>query len=279
MPLVESKLPWRHRLNALPFTDTFEAIAAETVNRDRLLTALGRTAHRPVVVRTEIRLSGWSVRALGTARAVDVSGGAAGVLAAADAKTRRNVKRAQRPGSGLNAQPIVSRDEFMGPHLRLIRATRRRLGAPSQPQRYWDQIWRLHELGHAVTVGVYLEGRLVASGVFLLGVGEAVYKYSASDPSVWRLRPNYLMLASAYDELASRGIRMLSFGVTASSNRSLREFKSRWGGEEHTAYHSSTDPRLLPTSLEPGSLLSRAIRTLPPVASCAIGALAYPLAS
>jgi hypothetical protein len=124
-----------------------------------------------------------------------------------------------------------------------------------------------------------LEERLVASGLFLLGVGEAVYKFGASDRAAWPLRPNYLMFATAYDELAARGMRTLSFGVTDSANHSLREFKSRWGGQEHTVHYSATDPGLLPSSLEPGPLLAGAIRRLPSVASSAIGALAYPLAS
>jgi hypothetical protein len=278
LPLIQSRLPGRRRLTALPFTDTFEPVAVDRGSRDRLLAGLAQAPCPPIIVRTGVWMAGWNVRALGTVRTVDLSEGAAGVLSGAAAKTRRNVKRAQRPRSGLSARLIQTRGEFMGGHLRLIAATRQRLGAPTQPRAYWKQIWRLHEGGHAITVGVYLDRRLVASGVFLLGIGEAVYKHGASDRASWPLRANYLMLACAYDELAARGMRTLSFGVTDSANRTLREFKARWGGEESTVHYSSTDARALPHRLEPGRLLGEAIRRLPPLVSRAVGSLGYPLA-
>jgi len=205
-----------------------------------------------------------------------VSNGADGVLGGVSAGTRREVKRAQRPEVGLTARLITSRSEFLGAGVALIAQSRRRLGAPTQPRRYWSEVWKLHELGDALTVGVYLAGKLVANGVFLVGNGHAVYKYSASDSATWKLRPNYLMLATAFDELASRGARSMDFGITDQSNLSLRKFKTRWGGEERPACFSATDARLLPHSLEPGRVLTHAIQRMPIFAGRVIGSLAYP---
>ena len=52
--------------------------------------------------------------------------------------TARSVKRAHRPEVGLTARPITSRSEFLGASLALIARSRRRLGAPTQPRRYWS---------------------------------------------------------------------------------------------------------------------------------------------
>jgi CelD/BcsL family acetyltransferase involved in cellulose biosynthesis len=280
LPMVHSKLPWQSSWTALPFTDTLAPIAVNEQARDELLTALAaEPSDGPVLVRTEARLQGWTPRELGTVQLIDVSNGADGVLRGASSATRRNVKRARRAEAGLSAKPLISDREFLGPNLALITQTRRRLGAPTQPRRYWARLWELHERQEALTVGVYLRDRLVASGVFVVGNDHAVYKYGASDSATWELRPNFLMFATAFDLIAARGVRTLDFGITDLSNRSLREFKTRWGGDELPAYYSATDPRLLPKSLEPARLLTRTIQHTPTLVGRGVGALAYPFVS
>ena len=154
--------------------------------------------------------------------------------------------------------------------------SRRRLGAPTQPRRYWSRVWALHEREEALTIGVYLGAKLVANGVFIIGRDHAVFKYSASDSVTRDLRSNYLALATALDHIAARGVRSMDFGITDLRNRSLREFKARWGGHERPAHFSATDARLLPDTIEPGQLLTQTIRHTPVLVGRAIGSLAYP---
>jgi len=277
LPVVRSKLPWRRRWSSLPFTDTLEPVAVDRARRDQLLIAAASAADAdPIVVRTEATLPGWFSRQVGTVQVVDVSNGAAGVLGDATAGTRLEVSRARRPEGGLTARLITSRHEFLGASLSLIAQSRRRLGAPTQPRRYWSRVWELHEQDQALTVGVYLGEQLVANGVFILGSDHAVYKYSASDASARHLRTNYLMLATAFDEVAQRGAQSMDFGVTDLGNESLRKFKTRWGGEERPAHYSATDASLLPQTLEPGRLVSRTIQQAPTLVGRTIGSLAYP---
>jgi CelD/BcsL family acetyltransferase involved in cellulose biosynthesis len=278
LPMIRSKLPWRRGWTSLPFTDMCDPVALSREWRDQLLAKVADDAtDGPILVRTDVRLRGWTSRQLGTVQVIDVSSGAEGVMRDASSATRRNLKRAQRGDAGLSARPITGDSEFLGSNLDLTVQSRRRLGAPTQPRRYWEEIWGLHARGGALTVGVYLAGRLVASGVFVLGERYAVYKYGASDSATWELRPNHLMFATAFDELAARGVRTMDFGMTDLANRSLREFKRRWGGEEKAAHYSATDPRLLPDSLEPGRLLTRTIQHSPALVGRGVGALAYPL--
>lgn len=279
MPTVHGKLPWRRRWSSLPFTDTFEPLAIDDRHRDNLLAAVAKDGHDPILLRTHVSLPGWSSRQVGTVQVIDLTDGAEGVLRGADAKTRRNVKRAQRPDAGLTARPITSRDEFLGGHLNLTARSRRRLGAPTQPRRYWSGVWTLHERDEALTIGVYLSGDLVAAGTFIMGSGHAVYKYSASDPSSWKLRANYLMLASAFDHVSERGVHSMDFGVTDLHNTSLRDYKSRWGGDQRPAHFSATRADLLPDTLEPGRLLTSAVQRMPVSFGRTVGSLAYPFAA
>jgi hypothetical protein len=280
LPVICSKLPWRQGWTSLPFTDTLEPVAASKAHRDDLLVAVAEDADtQPILVRTHIPLPGWVSRQVGTLQVIDVSNGAEGVLRSAGAGTRREVKRAQRPDAGLTATPITSRSEFLGPSLTLTAKSRRRLGAPTQPRRYWSRIWELHERGEALTIGVYRGNNLVANGVFILAGNHAVYKYSASDSEAWKLRPNYLMLATAFDHIAARGVHSMDFGITDLCNMSLRKYKARWGGEELPAHFSATDAQLLPDTIEPGPLVTQTIQHMPVLVGRAIGSLAYPFAA
>jgi CelD/BcsL family acetyltransferase involved in cellulose biosynthesis len=277
LPMIRSKLPWRKRWTSLPFTDTLEPVAIDRGHRDALLVAIAEQAGvGPLIVRTRAALPGWSDRQVGTVQTIDLSEGAEGVLRGAHAHHRRSVKRALRPDGGLVARPIEDRSEFLGASLALMARSRGRLGAPTQPSRYWSRLWQLHERGDALTIGVYLGRRLVANGVFIVGRNHAVYKYGASDPATRQLRTSFLMFVTAYDRLASRGARSMDFGITDLHNSSLREFKSRWGGEEQPAHFSATDEALLPTTIEPGRILTKAIQHTPVFVGRTVGSLAYP---
>jgi hypothetical protein len=277
LPMIHSKLPWRRRWTSLPFTDTLEPVALDGAHRDELLLALAEDSDGwPIVIRTHAPLRGWVSREVGTVQFIDVEDGAEGVLRQVGAGTRRQVKRAHRPDSGLTVRAISSRVEFLGAGSALMAQSRQRLGAPTQPQRYWSEVWKLHELGEALTIGVYLDSRLVAQGVFLVGNTHGVYKYGASDPASWSLRTNYLMFTTAFDHLAARGVKSMDFGITGQGNMSLRRFKTQWGGEERAAFFSATSERLLPDSIEPGRLMTRAIQHTPVHVGRAIGSLAYP---
>jgi Acetyltransferase (GNAT) domain len=277
VPMIRSKLPWRHRWTSLPFTDTLEPVAESRARRDELLVAAAEDGEtQPILIRTHAPLPGWFSREVGTVQVIDVSNGAEGVLRGANPHHRRSAKRAQRPEAGLTARPITSRSEFLGAGLALTARSRRRLGAPTQPRRYWSQVWELHERGEALTIGVYLADKLVANGVFIVGRSHAVFKYGASDLATRQLRTNYLMFATAFDHIAARGIRSMDFGITDLQNTSLRRYKARWGGEEQPAHFSATEARMLPATLEPGRLVTQTVQHMPVLVGRAIGSIAYP---
>ena len=276
LPIIRSKLRWRPKWTSLPFTDTLEPLAVSRDYRDQLLTAVAQERDiQPVLIRAGTRLPGWFSRQVGTTHVLDLTNGADHVLCSASSHHQRSVKRARRRDARLTARPVTSRDEFLGANLALVARSRRRLGAPTQPLGYWSELWKLHDRGEALTIGVYLGDALVASGVFVIGSGHAVLKHAASDLATRHLRTNHLMFMSAFEQLAARGLRSMDFGITDLHNGGLRSFKARWGGEERPAYFSATVARLLPDTLEPGRLVTRTIRCAPVFVGRAVGSVAY----
>ncbi len=275
LPMIHSKLPWRKGWTSLPFTDTFEPITDNDTHRDELLSEAAKHAGaEPILLRTHTDLPGWSSRQVGTVQVLDLTEGAEGVLRGAKSKTRQNIKLACK--AGLTAKPIVSRSEFMGANLDLLACSRARLGAPTQPRRYWSRVWELHEREQALTIGVYLNEKLLANAIFVIGDRHATFKYSASDAQGKNLRSNYLAFATALQELEARGMQSMDFGITDMHNTSLRKYKVHWGGEEQPAYFSATDASMLPDTIEPGRLLTTVIQRTPVFVGRTVGSLAYP---
>ena len=137
-------------------------------------------------------------------------------------------------------------------------------------------MWELHERHEALTIGVRLGDMLVANGMFVIDDTHAVYKYGASDAATRHLRTNFLMFAAAFDYLAACGIRTMDFGISDLHNTGLRKFKARWGGEERPVHFSATDSRMLPDTLEPGPLLTKAIQHTPLLIGRTVGSIMYP---
>ena len=91
---------------------------------------------------------------------------------------------------------------------RLHVRTRRRLGVPVQPLRYFRLLWRrVLQPGLGTVLIAELDGAPVAAGVFLASRGTCVYKYGASDERRWSARPNHLLFWEAIRWAAARGCR------------------------------------------------------------------------
>jgi CelD/BcsL family acetyltransferase involved in cellulose biosynthesis len=117
--------------------------------------------------------------------------------------------------------------------------TRRRVGTPVQPRRYFDLLWkRLFEPGLGFLLVAYKGDVPLAGAVFLAWNGTVIYKYSASDPAHWRLRPNNLLLWTAIQWACENGYRTFDFGRTDLTDEGLRNFKNGWGTKEEPLIYS-----------------------------------------
>ena len=156
-------------------------------------------------------------------------------------------------------------------------ATRRRLGVPVQPRRFFRLLWRrILEPGFGFALLAQSEGKSVAGAVFLHHSRTMVYKFGASEREGQRLRPNHLLMWSAIREACDRGLATFDFGRTDLNGDSLREFKLGWGTSEEPLVYSylgaANDHR---SAGRAASALAPLIRRSPPVVCRTIGELFY----
>ena len=157
-------------------------------------------------------------------------------------QTWQQIRQAER--NGLAARVGTTREDLVDRYFALHVATRRRLGVPTQPRRFFERMWeRVFEPGHGFVVFAEQDGEAAGAAVFLTGSRTLMYKYSASSPSLWRLRPNHLVLWTAMQEAVARGCTEMNFGRSELENAGLRAFKSSWGAEEHPLVYSTSRRR------------------------------------
>ena len=123
-------------------------------------------------------------------------------------------------------------------------ATRRRLGVPVQPRRFFELVWRrMLERGLGFVLLARAGETTVAGAVFLAWNGTLTYKYSASDPAAWQLRPNNVLLWEAIRWGCENGYCSFDFGRTDAGNDGLRRFKTGWGAVESPLVYTTVGPQ------------------------------------
>ena len=173
--------------------------------------------------------------------------GSTSLFAALDrSQVQRGIKRSRRDGVAIRRgdQERDLTEIFYDLHLH----TRRRHGIPVQPRRFFELLWRrILEPGHGFLSLAY-SGRIpVAGAVFLIGRETLTYKYSASRPEFWRVRPNHALIWHAMEWACANGFRTFDFGLTHFPNRGLRDFKRRWAAREEVLHRSVVADTALPS--------------------------------
>jgi len=151
-------------------------------------------------------------------------------------QTQQCIRKAER--SRIDVR-IIQTQKAMEAFYRLMIMTRRSLGVPVQPKRFFMSLWSLViSRGHGSIFLAHLDGRPVAGAIFLTFKNTIVYKYSASDPTYRKLRPNNLVLWKAIEWGCANGYDRLDLGRTDRSHAGLRNFKLGYGASESEICYS-----------------------------------------
>jgi CelD/BcsL family acetyltransferase involved in cellulose biosynthesis len=243
IPIVEARVPLRpRRWIALPFTDYCPALAVGPEDEASLTVALDEARRAAGLARVEIRGPMAGARPLhdaGVRHVLSLDGTLEDVMARFHpSQVRRSIRRAE--GAGLQVRFGGPDDDLLDDFYRLHVATRRRLGVPVQPRRFFDSL-RRHVLrsGLGYVLSIEHQGRAVAAALFLASNGTLVYKFGASDSEAWNLRPNHLVFWAAIRRAHGEGYRLLDFGRSDASGEGLRAFKSSWGAEEQVLRYTA----------------------------------------
>jgi hypothetical protein len=272
--------PGRRRLVSLPFTDRCPPLGPPDLRR-ALVEAVARHAAVAGLGRVEIRdavgAGALVDRPAGVWHELDLRPGTEAVLAGQSSMHRRNLRHARR--AGVRVRVGFDPADLRTFH-RLHVGTRRRLGVPVQPMRFFLALReRLagDDLGFVVIAD--LRGEPVAAALFLVFNGVLVYKWGASEATAWAQRPNNLLLAEAIRIGIERGCRVLDWGRSEVAQTGLRAFKAGFGAVEHELSWGFAPPLPSPRSAHAEAVLSAVIRRSPPVVCRAIGASLYRFAA
>ncbi len=243
LPLVAVRPPLRPpRWVSLPFTDFCPPLAGQPEELARLGTALDEARAASGIRRVEIRApmpDPVPGHRAAYRHVLALDGQISDVFSRFHrSQVQRNIRRAEDAGMAVRigtAQHDLL-DDFYPLHL----ATRRRLGVPIQPRRFWSELRRNvlgTGLGHVVTVSH--RDVPVAAAVFLATNRTLVYKFGASDSRAWALRPNHLLFWTAIQRAVDAGVNVLDFGRTDAEAEGLRAFKKNWGAVEQPLVYST----------------------------------------
>ena len=248
LPINEVRsLRGRRRWISLPFTDACEPLAETPA-------ALGVLAARLAAIRREAEVEAIEVRAALPVQTAHAHSSAVlhtlplgpdhedVMRAFGRAQVGRGIRKAER--EGVTVRCGEASNDLTEIYYDLHTRTRRRQGVPVQPRRFFELLWeRLIEPGLGFVLLAYSGEVPIAGAVFLAWNGTVSYKYGASDPKFWPLRPNNLVFWTAIRWGCENDYTSFDFGRTDTENTGLREFKSSWGATEEPLYYSTIADR------------------------------------
>jgi hypothetical protein len=148
---------------------------------------------------------------------------------------RQNIKRAEK--NGLNLVEGKSRKDIKE-FFRLHLLTRRKIGLPSQPERFFTNMFEiLYPKGMLSLLMADYSDRIVAATIVLKFKNTVYSEYTAADPQFLHIRPNHWIFWKAIERALDEGYEFFDFGKSSKSNKGLVDFKRRWGGTAKSLYY------------------------------------------
>jgi CelD/BcsL family acetyltransferase involved in cellulose biosynthesis len=277
LPVVEVRgRARRPRWISLPFTDVCGPVG-EAASVATLAAEVDAARSAAGVASLEIRSRVEGVepqRQPALVHELELSPDADDVAASFRPSVRRNIRTAERGPAAVRVASVESdvTDVYYKLHVQM----RRRLGLPAQPRRFFRLLW-MHMLSRGLGRALLVEvgDTAVAGAVFLNWNRTVIYKYGASDPRYWPLRPNNLLFWEAIKWASANGYDRLNFGRTDLDAQSLRRFKLGWAAQEHRLEYTVFGKLQLTGRIEPPELARSAIRRSPTWVVRALGEVLY----
>jgi CelD/BcsL family acetyltransferase involved in cellulose biosynthesis len=281
IPAIETRtVLGRRSWISLPFTDYLPPLARD----ERLIPSLvaeldaARKAERISLVEIRAPLAGLPVRPqpAGFVHVLRLASDPASVFRTFKrSHVQQRILKAER--EGVTVRRGSTKDDLTQTFYELHLETRRRLGVPIQPRRFFELLWdRILAPGRGFLLLAYWNAIPIAGAVFLTWNGAMTYKYSASRQEFWKLRPNNLVIWNAIRWGCENGFHTFDFGRTEPGNEGLRSFKCGWGTAEMTLSYSTLSGRAPSQARSRAAdLLRWPIQTMPAWFCRLVGELAY----
>ncbi|MBN1569569.1 MAG: GNAT family N-acetyltransferase [Acidobacteria bacterium] len=191
---------------------------------------------------------------------------------------RQRISRSAASGISLK---IAKNDEDFADFYSLYMRTRKRVGLPPLPMQYLRHL--AHTFGEKKRAKILLaihEGKAIA-GLFLLKFKNRVSaEILGTDEQYLKISPNHFIFWEAIKEAHQEGYEVFDFGRTDPSNRSLMDFKARWGTQVvdlSTFYLPVRKTIVSKTNYDayPYRIMKKAIQHMPPRILAKFGEFIY----
>jgi CelD/BcsL family acetyltransferase involved in cellulose biosynthesis len=193
--------------------------------------------------------------------------------------TRRAVNKARN--SGMVARWTTDATD-LGRFYEVFLKTRRALGVPPYPRRFFDAMWRhLAPRGWLRLLLVEKDGTTQGALLVFPYKREVVSAYMGSDPASKDARVNDLLFWEAIRWSAAEGFASYYFGADSPHQEGLLQYKRKWGGQQFVLanyhYTSNGAPHVSTDSSSPQyARVRRVIAALPEPVFRAFGAVMTP---
>jgi CelD/BcsL family acetyltransferase involved in cellulose biosynthesis len=268
-----------HRWVALPFTDYCPPLYDDFDALDQLTHDLAFLYQAGRVPKIEIR---WELPAYPSIQShpayylhtVKLASDPQVVMKRFERTHRQNIGTAENRGVHIERG---TEPEHLCRFYQMQLETRRRIGVPVQPWKFFDLLGRnLLARGLGFVLLAYRDTQCLAGGLFMHWQQTITYKYAASSNEGQECRPNNLLSWTAMRWGCENGCTVFDLGRTDLENAGLRRFKKGWGAEESPLIYSVLST--LPPNTSNGKLTSfveTVIQKMPPWVCRVSGELLY----
>ena len=265
---------------SLPFSDHCPLLARDDEGLRSLAVALvnwSRQQDVPLELRSTLPdTPGWHPTVVGTRHVLPLGAGLDALRQRVGRQHSRWLRHAERGDLRVRfGRSLHDVEAFYQLHI----MTRRRLGIPVQPRRFFRSVWQ-HVIRPRLGLVVLVETpaqQPVAGAVLFTWNRTAIVKFQASDASSWRRRPNHLLYWAALRRAEEDGYQLFDFGRSDIDHRGLQDFKAGWGAEAIPLVYALTHP----STPAPGrrgpveGAMRQIIRHSPAVVCRALGSVFY----
>ncbi len=238
--LVEGGIPFvvkRNKYISLPFSDYVNLLNTKEENDSIISGIIKSNPNVEIEIRDKYKGNGFENKLVGYKHSLLLSNSEDEIFNSfKKTQVQQPIQKAIRDG----LTSVIKTDfeaviEFYNLHL----LTRKKLGVPIQPKKFFYHLWNeIISKGMGYVVLVFLNEKVISSGIFV-GINKILtYKFSASHPEYLKYRPNNLMLWTGIREAKIRSYETFDFGRTDLETEGLRKFKLGWGTVEEPLYYS-----------------------------------------
>jgi len=270
--------PFARRLISLPDSELCGPLAKDEESRDAFLGAL--VSHPRARAGFEIHGAAgppapWETVDTFAQWTVEMGRPLEKLHQALDRDVRRNMRHATEAGVTVEWGDSV---QYLRRFYRLHLDTRRRLGVPPRPFRYFKLLHQIFSPTGALSVWIAHLRDSDLAGLVMLQDGDALYAKMNARSLDCPNGANHLMFVSAMDEFAGR-VRRWDLGRVDVRNRGLQDFKKRLGAASTPlpyAYFPRAPRNISSEVLSgPAQILSHAWRRLPLWTTRVLGTVVY----